>query len=1229
MRSSRHGRRPGLVGLALVVLTLMAAPAVAQVLYGSMTGIVTDPQGYRVPGASVLITNTANGLTRETTTNNEGEYTIVNVQPGTYTVRISMGTNFKAFERKGVELRQGEIARVDTQLQAGAVTDIVNVTSDSELLQTEKADTSTKLDSVQVTNLPLNQYRNYQALVVLVPGAQPDLRQDNAESDTPQRTIQFTINGQGGNAQTATANQNLTDGAVNANLYLPQHNAYVSPAETIETVNITTSSMSAEQGNAAGAAITVTTKSGTNSFKGSAFEQHTNSSLNADSFSFAGTPTPPEDITRNTFGGTTGGPIKRNRLFFFASYEGYYSHREATSFFRVPDERARNGDFSHFFNTPNAQGQTILQRIGDPFTGVRAFTGNNSAHTRQQLNYTGPPACATCNTGLNVMDPARIDPIAKRILQLIPLPIHEGTGAGGFTGNWSRRQTFDTKRNNMDFKVNLNRTNAHQMWWKLSWMYAPVPDRWTFPTPGVGQTTTRVYQPVFGQTWVVTPTLTFDSTLGISILDQEAFPPDFELGMYGTDVLGIPGTNAQNRTDVPAAHMYAGLPNITTGFQTIGTASTWTPETRVEKTFSLVNNLTKFAGSHEFRGGYMLFRGRLDHWQPENQNPRGSLTISTNATRMANVANQTSANFYNQFASMMFGLVSNMGKSLQYEIFSAYEWTHGLFVRDRWNVTPKLTLDLGLRYEIYPIMRRGNRGMEMLDLDTLEMVVGGRGPDNPATRFDESSETLGLKAEKDLLAPRFGAIYRLNDKTVARVGYGLTISGENLSSPFKGDFSYPAALNQAWTVLQDGNQNWGWRNTLADGIPFIQLPPSNFVRIELPLDSSNTRTMVPETVKRPRIHSFNVAFERQLPYSMSVDIAYVGNRSDGQLTDVNVNASTVMGPVCAVDSANPNSISCPGFSNNGVSGLNSLRPYVSHVDATGARVPSINPKTGLPYPTPLNTQVFNTYTGFRKLRYNSLQVSMRRPFRQGLQLTGAYTLASTRSFERTYTIPEFNDRNWRPTGRRHVVATSFIYTLPWQTGRGAGGMWRQIINDWQVNGIYQIYSGTPFTVTANATELNSQGVTQTADLVGPVVKLGHIGDPRQPGPDGVFNTSDDIAGCLVCDDPGPFYDPFAWAQPRGQRLGTSRLNQFTGPMATNLDFSIFRAIPLGGTRRLEIRFEANNVLNRPKWGTPNNAVALDTFSLDHTTVDSDFMVVDNVQDGTSMRQARVGLRFSY
>ncbi len=1208
-------------GLMALAVALIAVPARAQVLYGSVIGTVTDPQGYRVPGANITVTNTANGLKRDTVTNNEGEYSIVNVQPGTYDVRVSMGTNFKAFERRGVTVRQGEIARVDSQLQAGTVTDVVNVVSDSELLQTDKADTSSKLDSLQITNLPLDGYRNYQALIVLVPGTLPDLSRPNTEDNVPQRTITYTSNG-----QTGAANQNLTDGAANVNLWLPTHNAYVAPAETIETVNVSTSSMSAEQGNAAGAAVTVTTKSGTNTLKGSAFEIHTNSALNAGPFSFAAVETQPEEITRNTFGGTTGGPILRNRLFFFGSYEGYYSDRESTANFRVPDERARLGDFSHFFNTNGT-----LQRIGDPFTGVRAYTGSNNSHTRQQLNYTGPPACATCATGLNVMDPARIDPIAKKIMALLPFPNQPGTGAGGFSNNWSRRQTHDTRRNNFDMKINLNRTNAHQLWFKMSYMYANVPDLWTFPAPEVGGTTTSVYQPTFGQTWVLSPTLTFDSTFGVSILDQLTHAADVPLGMVGTDILGIPGTNAQNQTDLPLVHLYAGIPSFNTGLVTIGDTPTWAPLDRVEKTFSFTSNLTKFAGRHEFRGGYTLFRSKLDHWQPERQNPRGSFVMATNATRMANTPTQTSANFYNQWAAFMFGLTGQAAKSVQNEMFSVYEWRHAFFARDRWNVTQQLTLDLGLRYEVYPILRRAHRGMEMLDLDTLEIVIGGRGPDNPATVLDESSPSLGLTAEKDLVAPRFGVIYRFNQKTVARAGYGLAFSGEGLTRPFRGDASYPGALNRVYPIPTDGNQNWGWRGTLADGIPFIERPSTDLIRQPLPLDSSNTRTMTPGTVIRPRIHSWNVAFERQLPYAMSVDIAYVGNRSDGQLADFNVNASTVLGPACAVSSSDASDITCPSFSHNGVSGLNSLRPYVSRLDATGVRVPSINPATGQPYPNPLNIQSFNAHIGVNKVRYHSLQVSMRRPFRQGLQLTGAYTLSRTTNYNRTYTVSQFDDRNWRPVGRTHVFASSFIYLLPWQTGRGSGGLLKAIIKDWQVNGIWQIYTGARFTVGADAEELNTQNATQTADLVGPVVRLGHIGDPPQSGPDGVFGTADDIAGCLACDSPGPYFDPLAWAQPTGQRLGTATLNQFTGPGATNLDFSIFRTVPLGGNRRLEIRFEANNVLNRPKWSNPNDDVDFDTFIINadgsRTLNDPDFMVVDGTTG--SMREARVGLRFSY
>ena len=200
-------------------------------------------------------------------------------------------------------------------------------------------------------------------------------------------------------------------------------------------------------------------------------------------------------------------------------------------------------------------------------------------------------------------------------------------------------------------------------------------------------------------------------------------------------------------------------------------------------------------------------------------------------------------------------------------------------------------------------------------------------------------------------------------------------------------------------------------------------------------------------------------------------------------------------------------------------GLNSLRPYVSRLDANGKRVATINPLTGLPYPNPLNIQTFNAYTGFNKVRYHSLQVSMRRPFRQGLQLTGAYTLARDANFNRTYTVTEFQDRNWRPAGRTHVFAS--VVRLPAAVADGAG-IGRHPEGDHQrLAGQRDLADLQRLALHGHRRreEINSQGVTQTADLVGPVVKLGHIGDPPQAGEDGVFGTSDDIAGCLVVRQP--------------------------------------------------------------------------------------------------------------
>ena len=267
------------IGVFVGLIAGTATPAAGQVLYGGMTGTVTDSTGANVPGASVTITHKETNFSREAVSTATGMYTFTNVQPGAYDVKVSL-QGFREFVKTDVPVSVNQISRVDVRLDIGALTETITVQSAAELLQTDKADVHTELKSAEITSLPLNQFRNYQALVNLVPGATPGVFQ-NAETDTPTRSLSTNVNGQNRNN-----NGTRTDGATNLNIWLPHHNVYVSPAETIDTVNISTNNFDAEQGMAGGAAITVITKSGTNQFRGSAFEFYNSDKLNATPYFF-------------------------------------------------------------------------------------------------------------------------------------------------------------------------------------------------------------------------------------------------------------------------------------------------------------------------------------------------------------------------------------------------------------------------------------------------------------------------------------------------------------------------------------------------------------------------------------------------------------------------------------------------------------------------------------------------------------------------------------------------------------------------------------------------------------------------------------------------------------------------------------------------------------------------------------------------------------------------------
>lgn len=1101
--------------IVLAVFAVASARSEAQLLYGGLVGAVIDAQGGVVPGARVTVVNTETNLTRETTTDAQGQYSFANVQAGPYDVKVSL-QGFKEAIRSRVPVTVGQISRVDLTLAVGALSEVVTVQSAAELLQTDKADTHTELKSTEITNLPLNQFRNYQALQVLVPGSMPATL-PNAETDTPERSLNVSVNGQDG-----AANTTLTDGTRNVNVGLPHHNIYIPPAETIESVNITTGSMDAEEGMAAGVAITVITKSGTNTFKGSAFEFFNNQKLNAKPYYFGRGAIPQKlPIERQTFGGTLGGPIRRNQLFFFGSYEGYRGRQNLFAFFNVPPAALRNGDLSSAVNANGAQ-----QRIYDPFTGdIATGTGRTQFEN-------------------NVIPANRINPITKQLLALYPMPNVEGTGLGGLTANYRTTRRNATDRHNYDLKVNWNRTAAHQLWGKYSHMNALVDDLFTFPmgsADGDGGET-KVHLVTGGQTWSFGKSLLLDSAFGVSIFNQFCSSPDFGLGMMGLD-LGIPGTNDQGRGD----SRYAGMPEFRTGFTTLGNTPTWSPTYREEGTVSYSTNVTKVASRHDFRAGYRVDYLHLDNWQPERANPRGRFDFAGNSTRTFGTGSQTS-NLYNTYAAFLLGLVGTASKSYQYELFTGREWQHAMYFRDRWTVKPQLTVDLGLRWEYYPVMRRADRQIEMLDRQTLDVLIGGVGG-NP--------NNMGIVAPKDGLTPRVGAVYRLNDKTVLRSGYGATLDARGMSSQeaFRGDFSYPLVLNASFPPPA-GTSTFGWYGTINQGIPRLEGPDLSSGRIRLP-NSYGMQTAVPESTHRGRTHSWNVAFERRLPLNVSVDVAYVGNKLVGGL------------PPAEGQTININAVQHLG-------GGDTDRPYFK---SNGRQ---------------LDIEI---YSPWRKTAYHALQVGVTRPFIQGLMLKGHYTFSRSMALRTDYEvpIPEADDRNWAlaNSDRPHTFQMAFVYQLPWR-GENGHGVARALVNDWQINGIVAMFSGAPFSVTADGTALNTPGNTQTADLVGDVKKIGAIGAA------------------------GTYFEPSAWAQPEGVRFGTSRLNQFRGPGGKNLDLSVFRSFSLGGTRRIEARVEATNVTNTFKFANPTSSFT-----------SGDFMRIFSLYNAYAERQVRLAVRYSF
>jgi hypothetical protein len=985
--------RPRLFGLYLVtcaILTasLTATPAVSQVLYGSVVGAVKDPQGAGVPGATVTLVNKDTNLTRETVTNADGTYSIVNVLPGPYDVKMTL-TGFREGVRANVPVTVGQISRIDMTLEVGTISETVTVASDAKLLQTDKADLHTELKAAEIVNLPLNQYRNYQTLINLVPGATPAVFQ-NDQTDTPGRSLRTFVNGTNPNT-----NNTRLDGASSVNIWLPHHVGYVAPAETIDTVNISTNNFDAGQGMAGGAAITLVTKSGTNSVRGSAFYFRNQDELNARQFF-----DPSKlDSSVTIGGGTVGGPIEKDKLFYFASYEGNYERNSRFDRYSVPTARMRNGDFSEVLSI------APTFRLFDPATGNVDGTG--------RTEFAGA-----------VIPADRISSISQQIQALYPAPNDPGTN-NGLQNNAILARTPYANRDNYDVKVNWNRNPTHQIWAKFSTMQAKVSNLYFLGVDGGGLGDTNAYVVTVGNTWSLSPTMILDGNFGMNWQDQTAEGSDFGTD-YGTDDFGIPGTNGPDPRQ-------SGMPAFNVGLSTVGNAATWHPLERHEKSYTITSNLTKLAGAHEIRAGFDFIRYQLDHWQPElGSGPRGIFNFSGNITGQPGYT----ANAWNQYAAFLLGRTSGYGKSIQYEDMTGRENQYGVFVSDRWNASEKLTLNLGLRYEYYPVMTRADRGLERLDYTTWDVLLGGVG---------DIPKDVGINVSKSLFAPRLGAAYRINDKTVFRAGYGITYNPLPWSRPLRG--FYPLTIGFSQNATESNFASFA----LADGIPPVPLPDTSTGRTPLPRNVE-TRTPNPDDVDRGRIQQWNVTFERQFPLDLYITLGYVGTRTDGGYADQNLNYAE--------------------------SGGDAQRQFFAQAGTANVL----------------------DWASRTKSRYNGLQMAINRPFKNGLLLKGAYTWGKAMNetdedgwATLVWSQPSQLHRNFALAGydRTHIFQMGFVYELPF--AKNDSGPVAAVVKNWQINGIFSAFSGQPFTIAGDNTALSQRQGQQTIDQVSEPRRVGSAG----------------------------------------------------------------------------------------------------------------------------------------
>lgn len=1126
-------RRKEFLFVCLFAILSCPGHAFSQAGKAELVGEVRDQNGALIPNARVTLTAVATQQSSAETAK-DGNYLITNLKPGNYNLTVE-ADGFKRSVQEGIRLATGERVRVATVLDTGGVSELITVVQDASLLRTESGSLGQVISNRKIIDIPLNG-RNFLSLASLSAGvAQPP--PTTAGPSFPR------ING--GRPRT---NEYLFDG-ISVLQPEPGQVAFFPVVEAIQEFKVEVNSPPAEFGRFNGGVINLSTKSGTNEFHGSAFEFFRNEVLNARNLFAPATTTNPKKsvFRRNQFGSVMGGPIKKDRTFFFADYQGTRQLIGRVRVSTVPTLAQRQGNFSSslgalLYVQPNGSvGTTVTQ---NPVSVV----DTNGQTIQARVGQIFRPSDHLAYAG-NQIPTHTFDPVAASLLERYPFPTSSGSA-----NNFTRTGNESTIQDQFDIRVDHRFTDKDQFYARYSYSrdltspVFPLPEGSGNITTGViGLTDTRPKSIASNYVHVFNPRALNELRVGYT--RRAVIRDATELDAPPSKSLQIPGipTNGAFENTLPTFAI--------AGLQQLGPPANTASIFRTDVT-QIFDALSSEHGRHSLKYGIDFRWSRLDVIQPPS--PTGTFsfnTLFTNSQAIPVIGSQAASFTGNALASFLLGQVQNFSIDVQQNLLRPRAHTQEFFIQDDFKFSSRLTINAGLRYTLnFPSTDADNQSA-VFNLQTQQLEYLGQDGNSRSAR----------RLHKLDFGPRFGLAYRLKNKTVLRAGYGVVwIEQAGITTPFTTpQFPFIQTISQR---TLDNLTPAFMLSTGPDVTPLPLTPDAGLGQGVFAVDSD---------LGSGYAQQWNFAVQRELSTNMVLEVAYAGSKiTHVGIPDTNINQLTVeqlaLGQALLTRVANP---------------------FFGRIPRSSSLGDPTIPLAQLLKPFPRFTQVGFYRNNVGNTNYNALQVKLEQRFTKGSSFLLSYTRSKLideassvfdasiltgpiASFPVADSFNRTLERDISTGDIPNVFVASFTYELPIGKGKllNPGGITEWIFGGVELAGVVTLQSGLPLAVT-QATNFNAFAGFGTQ-------RPNRVGDPNLPS---AQRTT------------AQFFNTAAFQVAPQFTIGNSSRNPVRGPGYRNLDIAVIKRLAFDEARNLEFRTEFFNLTNTPPLGAPNVVVATPGF----------------------------------